>query len=50
MLRAQKSKTELTATGLRFGIAAARYNPELADALVNNCLAANTKVEEFKLP
>jgi len=39
MLRAQKSKTKLTATGLRFGIAAARYNPELADALVNACLA-----------
>ncbi|MEI8062455.1 MAG: 6,7-dimethyl-8-ribityllumazine synthase [Verrucomicrobiota bacterium] len=39
MLRAQKSKTELTATGLRFGIAAARYNPELADSLVNACLA-----------
>ncbi len=40
MLRAQKSKTELSATGLRFGIAAARYNPELADSLVENCLAA----------
>jgi len=39
MLRAQKSKTALTATGLRFGIAAARYNPELADALVTACLA-----------
>ncbi|MEI8315857.1 MAG: 6,7-dimethyl-8-ribityllumazine synthase [Verrucomicrobiota bacterium] len=40
MLRAQKSKTEPTATGLRFGIAAARYNTELADSLVNACLAA----------
>jgi 6,7-dimethyl-8-ribityllumazine synthase len=28
------------ATGLRFGIAAATYNPEFADALVGNCLDA----------
>ena len=32
------SATSSKATGLRFGIAAARYNPELADALVANCL------------
>src|SRR6185295_10770365 len=37
MLRAQKQST-LSAAGLRFGIAAARYNTELADALVANCL------------
>ena len=39
MLRAQKVKAELSAAGLRFGIAAARYNLELADSLVNVCLA-----------
>ena len=43
MLRAQKSKVELNAAGLRFGIAAARYNPELADSLVNVCLATLEK-------
>lgn len=37
MLRAQ-TKARLAATGLRFGIAAAKYNPEFADALVANCL------------
>ena len=37
MLRAHKTKTAVSATGLRFGIAAACYNPELADALVDNC-------------
>jgi len=39
MLRTQKTESKLDATGLRFGIAAARYNPELADALVENCVA-----------
>ena len=39
MLRAQKAKAELSAAGLRFGIAAARYNLELADSLVTVCLA-----------
>jgi 6,7-dimethyl-8-ribityllumazine synthase len=38
MLRTQKTKQRLSATGLRFGIAAARYNAELADALVANCV------------
>jgi 6,7-dimethyl-8-ribityllumazine synthase len=39
MLRAHKTKTKtkLSARGLRFGIAAACYNPELADALVESC-------------
>jgi 6,7-dimethyl-8-ribityllumazine synthase len=37
MLRAHKLKAKLSAGGLRFGIAAACYNPELADALVENC-------------
>jgi len=40
MLRAQKSVTTVSAAGLRFGIAAACYNTELADALVENCQAA----------
>ena len=39
MLKKQTTTTSLTAAGLRFGIAAARYNPELADALVTTCLA-----------
>lgn len=38
MLRAHKTKSTLAAQGLRFGIAAACYNPELADALVENCV------------
>jgi len=38
MLRAQKKLQRLDARGLRFGIVAARYNGELADALVANCL------------
>jgi len=38
MLRAHKTKTKLSARGLRFGIAAACYNPELADALVENAV------------
>jgi len=40
MLRARKKPTTLSAAGLRFGIAAAGYNPELADALVEHCVAA----------
>jgi len=38
MLRGQKIKQRLSAAGLRFGIAAARYNTELADALLANCV------------
>lgn len=38
MLRAHKYKTKISARGLRFGIAAACYNPELADELVENCV------------
>ena len=38
MLRAHKTKTSLSANGLRFGISAACYNPDLADALVDNCV------------
>jgi 6,7-dimethyl-8-ribityllumazine synthase len=38
MLRAQTKIQRLNARGLRFGIVAARYNSELADALVANCL------------
>ena len=40
MLRKQQLPAKLSATGLRFGIVAARYNPELADALVEHCCAA----------
>jgi 6,7-dimethyl-8-ribityllumazine synthase len=38
MLRAHKIERHLSASGLRFGIAAARYNADLADALLANCL------------
>ncbi len=38
MLRARKTERQLSASGLRFGIAAARYNGDLADALLANCL------------
>jgi 6,7-dimethyl-8-ribityllumazine synthase len=38
MLRARKIERHLSASGLRFGIAAARYNTDLADALLANCL------------
>jgi 6,7-dimethyl-8-ribityllumazine synthase len=43
MLRAQKSKLQCTASGLRFGIAAACYNEELADPLLAHCLHALTE-------
>lgn len=53
MLRASK-KTVASANGLRFGIAAARYNAELADALVQNCRsvleAAGGKVQIVRVP
>ena len=38
MLRARKTERHLSAAGLRFGIAAARYNTDLADALLANCV------------
>ena len=38
MLRTRKTERHLSAAGLRFGIAAARYNADLADALLANCL------------
>ena len=38
MLRTRKLIQRLDARGLRFGIVAASYNGELADALVANCL------------
>jgi len=38
MLRARNTERHLSATGLRFGIAAARYNTDLSDALLANCL------------
>jgi 6,7-dimethyl-8-ribityllumazine synthase len=38
MLRARNIERHLSASGLRFGIAAARYNADLADALLANCL------------
>ncbi len=42
MLRARKSRTKTSAAGLRFGIASARYNSDLADALVEHCVDALT--------
>jgi 6,7-dimethyl-8-ribityllumazine synthase len=38
MLRARKIERHFSAAGLRFGIAAASYNADLADALLANCL------------
>jgi 6,7-dimethyl-8-ribityllumazine synthase len=38
MLRGKKKERLLSAAGLRFGIAAARYNTDLADALLSNCV------------
>lgn len=38
MLRTNKSKTPPSASSLRFGVVAARYNADLADALLANCL------------
>jgi 6,7-dimethyl-8-ribityllumazine synthase len=43
MLRVRKTDRHLSAAGLRFGIAAARYNTELADALLANCLDSLAK-------
>lgn len=40
MLRETKKISNITAKGLRFGIVAARYNPEFTDALAENCLKA----------
>jgi len=38
MLRAKKIERSLSAAGFRFGVAAARYNTDLADALLANCV------------
>jgi 6,7-dimethyl-8-ribityllumazine synthase len=38
MLTKKQSAASLSATGLRFGVVAARYNAKLADALLANCL------------
>lgn len=43
MLRSHNKTPAGPAAGLRFGIAAAEYNPELADALLSNCLDALAK-------
>jgi 6,7-dimethyl-8-ribityllumazine synthase len=40
MLTAKKTRTKTNAAGLRFGIAAARYNSDLADALIEHCMDA----------
>lgn len=44
MLRTHKPIRQLSAAGLKFGVVAARYNPELADALLANCLDTLAKV------
>lgn len=36
----KRSAKLLSATGLRFGVVSARYNPELADALLDHCRTA----------
>jgi 6,7-dimethyl-8-ribityllumazine synthase len=42
MLRAKNKATNLTGRGLRFGVVAARYNEELADSLLRNCVETLT--------
>ena len=53
MLRAKKSQTKTSAAGLRFGIAAARYNSDLADALIEHCVntltAAGARERDIKV-
>jgi 6,7-dimethyl-8-ribityllumazine synthase len=53
MLRTRKTERHLSAAGLRFGIAAARYNADLADALLANCLdtlaKAGTDTRDIKV-
>jgi 6,7-dimethyl-8-ribityllumazine synthase len=53
MLRAHKTDWHLSAAGLRFGIAAARYNTDLADALLANCLdslaKAGAEIRDIKI-
>jgi 6,7-dimethyl-8-ribityllumazine synthase len=48
MLRKLK-ETTASAKGLRFGIAAARYNPELSEALVENCRTTLTAAGAGKI-
>jgi 6,7-dimethyl-8-ribityllumazine synthase len=43
MLRTAAKPLQFSATGLRFAVVAARYNRELADALVGNCTDALAK-------
>jgi 6,7-dimethyl-8-ribityllumazine synthase len=57
MLRAHRTKSALNARGLRFGIAAARYNTELADSLLSNCVdtllkagASKTGIQVIRVP
>ena len=38
MLRKSKTEQAASAAGLRFGIVAARYNPEFSDAMAAACL------------
>lgn len=45
MLRSDKNETLPSARGLRFGIAAAQYNSDLADALVANCVDLLVRAE-----
>jgi 6,7-dimethyl-8-ribityllumazine synthase len=53
MLRAPTTAPQFSATGLRFGIAAANYNPDLADALVTNCVdslrAAGARARDIRV-
>src|SRR5277367_5917095 len=48
MLRGRKIERPLSAAGLRFGIAAARYNADLADALLANCIDTLAKAKADK--
>ena len=43
MLRARNTNPRISAAGLRFGIAAAGYNAELAESLFRGCLEELTR-------
>src|SRR5437870_5213590 len=43
MLSARKTQHRVSVNGFRFGVVAARYNTELADALLHNCVDALAK-------
>ncbi len=49
MLTKPRTTPSLSAAGLRFGVVAARYNPELADALLAYCVETLAQAREIKI-